>query len=99
MQLVFFQFATNSRNFTINLSDLGKKLKDLKKTQRYEALFGLLGLKKVYKKQACSNLEGNSNSKTSKKGKSGALRKLAGIWILIVWRGDGEPNGERCSDN
>jgi len=31
---------------------LAKNLKDLKKTQGYEALLGLLGLQKVYKKQA-----------------------------------------------
>ena len=31
---------------------LAKKLKDLKKTQGYEALLGLLGLQKVHKKQA-----------------------------------------------
>ena len=47
------KFAQNSRNFTKNLLDFGKKLKDLKKTQGYEALLGLLGLQKVHKKQAC----------------------------------------------
>jgi len=61
LQLVFLpffrrksrNFAKNSRNNTKKLSDLGKKLKDLKKkTQGYGALLGLLGLQKVYKKQA-----------------------------------------------
>jgi hypothetical protein len=46
------KLCRNSRNYTKNLSDLGKKLKDLRKTQEYEALLGLLGLKKVHKKQA-----------------------------------------------
>ena len=46
------KIAKNSRNHSKNLSDFGKKLKDLKKTQGYEALLGLLGLKKVHKKQA-----------------------------------------------
>lgn len=49
-----FAGAKNSRNYTKNLSDFGKKkLMDWKKTQGYEALLGLLGLKKVHKKQAC----------------------------------------------
>ena len=46
------KLCRNSRNYTKNLSDLGKKLKDLRKTQEYEALLGLLGLQKVHKKQA-----------------------------------------------
>ena len=42
--------AKNSRNYTQNLLDFGKKLKHLKKTQGYEAMLGLLGLQKVHKK-------------------------------------------------
>jgi len=56
VQLVFSRVCRRKlRNFAQKLKELYKKLKDLKKTQGYEALSGLMGLQKVDKKQAWYN--------------------------------------------
>ena len=53
------------------LKESGKKLKDLeKKPQGYEALSGLVGLKKVYKKQVCTRCSGFTWSDDTSCGKS-----------------------------
>ena len=75
-----------TQGITPKTFQIWKKLKDLKKTQGYEALLGLLGLKKVYKKQACTRRTFDLAAMLEDRGLVNKRMTIKSIFAMIVFK-------------